>query len=170
MNGVAQVSNLSVSPEIVAPREDFFNHGRTRINTDGDSVSLIRVHPCSSVVGSYWLRLGRAAQYRRLRVGKPWVKRVALALRGHCGLEIRDTAQRGGAATEHTLSSMQWRRGSGRGGAPLLDPLPAPASRGEEEENALAENRRGLRRFGPILIDLKSALRAVGIGRPWEVA
>src|SRR6266699_3855090 len=64
-----------------------------------------------------------------------------------------NTTQRGGAATEHSLSSMQWRRGSGRGGAPLLDPLPAPASRGEEEENAHAENRRGLRRFGQILIE-----------------
>ncbi len=56
---------LSVSPEIVAAREDFFNHGWTRINTDEDRLSLIRVHPCSSVVGTYWLRLGRAALYRR---------------------------------------------------------------------------------------------------------
>src|SRR5437588_3828341 len=56
---------LSASPEIVAAREDFFNHGWTRINTDEDRLSLIRVHPCSSVVGTYWLRLGRAALYRR---------------------------------------------------------------------------------------------------------
>ena len=56
---------LSVSPEIVAAREDFFNHGWTRINTDEDRLSLIRVHPCSSVVGTYWLRLRRAALYRR---------------------------------------------------------------------------------------------------------
>src|SRR5438128_607526 len=56
---------LSVSPEIVAAREDFFNHGWTRINTDEDRLSLIRVHPCSSVVGTYWLRLCRAALYRR---------------------------------------------------------------------------------------------------------
>src|SRR2546425_5958663 len=27
------------------------------MNTDEDGLSLIRVHPCSSVVGSYWLRL-----------------------------------------------------------------------------------------------------------------
>src|SRR5437660_40154 len=53
---VAPIANLSVSPEIVAAREDFFNHGWTRINTDEDGFSLIRVHPCSSVVGSYWLR------------------------------------------------------------------------------------------------------------------
>src|SRR5437667_12014114 len=53
--------NLSVSPEIVAAREDFFNHGWTRINTDEDRLSLIRVHPWSSVVGTYWLRLRRAA-------------------------------------------------------------------------------------------------------------
>ena len=62
---VAQTCRLSVSPEIVAAREDFFNHGWTRINTDEDRLSLIRVHPCSSVVGTYWLRLRRAAQYRR---------------------------------------------------------------------------------------------------------
>src|SRR5437588_11994013 len=48
---------LSASPEIVAAREDFFNHGWTRINTDEDRLSLIRVHPCSSVVGTYWMRL-----------------------------------------------------------------------------------------------------------------
>src|SRR5947207_6026874 len=63
---VAQTASLSVSPEIVAAREDFFNHGWTRINTDEDGPSLIRVHPCSSVVGSYWLRLRRAALYRRM--------------------------------------------------------------------------------------------------------
>src|SRR5881396_850874 len=62
---VAQTCSLSVSPEIVAAREDFFNHGWTRINTDDGRLSLIRVHPCSSVVGTYWLRLRRAAQYRR---------------------------------------------------------------------------------------------------------
>src|SRR5207244_364359 len=54
---VAQTASLSVSPEIVAAREDFFNHGWTRINTDEDGFSLIRVHPCSSVVGSYWFWL-----------------------------------------------------------------------------------------------------------------
>src|SRR3989442_7161158 len=58
---VPQSCTLSVSPEIVAAREDFFNHGWTRINTDEDRLSLIRVHPCSSVVGTYWLRLRRAA-------------------------------------------------------------------------------------------------------------
>src|SRR5439155_12827216 len=42
---VALTASLSVSPEIVAAREDFFNHGWTRINTDEDGVSLIRVHP-----------------------------------------------------------------------------------------------------------------------------
>src|SRR6266550_6435814 len=62
---VAQTCSLSVSPEIVAAREGFFNHGWTRINTDDDRTSLIRVHPCSSVVGSYWLRLRRAALYGR---------------------------------------------------------------------------------------------------------
>src|SRR5947207_2938621 len=69
---VAQTASLSVSLEIVAAREDFFNHGWTRINTDEDGVSLIRVHPCSSVVGSYWLRLGRAALYRGLPTRWPF--------------------------------------------------------------------------------------------------
>ena len=62
---VVRVCNLSVSLEIVVAREDFVNHGWTRINTDEDGLSLIRVHPCSSVVGSYWLRLRRAGLYRR---------------------------------------------------------------------------------------------------------
>jgi len=35
---VAQSCTLSVSPEIVAAREDFFNHGWTRINTDADGL------------------------------------------------------------------------------------------------------------------------------------
>jgi hypothetical protein len=61
---VAQTCSLSVSPEIVAAREDFFNHGWTRINTDEDGLSLIRVHPCLSVVGSFWLRLGHGARDR----------------------------------------------------------------------------------------------------------
>src|SRR2546426_11095596 len=68
---VAQTASLSVSPEIVAAREDFFNHGWTRINTDEDGFSLIRVHRCSSVVGSYWLRLRRAALYRRGALCQP---------------------------------------------------------------------------------------------------
>src|SRR5580765_5419151 len=62
---VAQTCSLSVSPEIVAAREDFFNHGWTRINTDEDGLSLIRVHLCSSVVGLYCLRLRGAVLYRR---------------------------------------------------------------------------------------------------------
>ena len=52
-----------------------------------------------------------------------------LALDG--GLQIRNTSQCGGAATKHSLSSIGWRRG---GAAPLLGPLPTPASWGEEEE------------------------------------
>src|SRR5205807_5377368 len=76
---VAQTCSLSVSPEIVAAREDFFNHGWTRINTDEDRLSLIRVHPCSSVVGTYWLRLCRAALYRRFSTCRVWpaIQRVA---------------------------------------------------------------------------------------------
>src|SRR5437773_10268025 len=67
--------------------------------------------------------------------------------------------QRGGAATKHSLSSIGWRRGLGRGGAaPLLGPLPTPASWGEEEEKR-DKNHRSLRRFRPILIEYNSAAR-----------
>src|SRR5262245_39013573 len=70
-------------------------------------------------------------------------------------LETGDTVRRGTAATKHSLSSMQWRRGTGRGGsllaikwaAPLLGPLPAPAWWGEEDEKSARKNRRGSRRF-----------------------
>ena len=51
---VVRVCNLSVSLEIVVAREDFVNHGWTRINTDEDGLSLIRVHPCSSVFIRGW--------------------------------------------------------------------------------------------------------------------
>src|SRR5436190_5486297 len=68
--------------------------------------------------------------------------------------------QRGGAATKHSLSSIGWRRGLGRGGAaPLLGPLPTPASWEEEEEKRATKNRRSLRQFRPILIGCNSALR-----------
>src|SRR2546422_2916968 len=79
--GCERKSSLSVSPEIVAARQDFFNHGWTRINTDEDGFSLIRVHPCSSVVGSYWLRLRRAALYRRTPSCRtaPWSGRLNTA-------------------------------------------------------------------------------------------
>src|SRR5439155_8940229 len=99
--------------------------------------------------------------YRRLVVGKvlPAVVRS--------GLEIRDTARRGPAASKHSLFSIGWRRGPGRGGsflssswaAPLLSPLPTPASWGGEEGKRTGRNRRGSRRFRQILIDFKPALR-----------
>src|SRR5580765_6795881 len=54
---------------------------------------------------------------------------------------MSENSQRGGAATEHSFSSMQWRRGSGRGGAPLLDLLPTPASRGEEVGQIVIQSR-----------------------------
>src|SRR5438874_9540264 len=56
-------------------------------------------------------------------------------------------SQRGGAATEYSLSSVQWRRGSGRGSAPLLDPLPTPASRGEEVGQIMIQSRVSRRQF-----------------------
>ena len=65
-----QSFTISVSPKIVVVREDCFNHGWTRINTDNDRFSLIRVHPCSSVVGSCGLRLRRAALYRRVALSQ----------------------------------------------------------------------------------------------------
>ena len=102
---VAQTCSLSVSPEIVAAREDFFNHGWTRINTDEDGFSLIRVHPCSSVVGSYWLRLRRAALYRRMPSCRtaPWpgrrntAKALPICNRRYGRLAICATLNRDGA-------------------------------------------------------------------------
>src|ERR1044071_6302354 len=38
--------------------------------------------------------------------------------------------RRGAAATNHTLSSIEWTRGTGRGGDALLGPLPARAPGG----------------------------------------
>src|SRR5437667_9301307 len=84
--------NLSVSPEIVAAREDFFNHGWTRINTDEDRLSLIRVHPCSSVVGTYWLRLGRAAPYRGFVIRRLRRASARPASPTVCRLQVGDTA------------------------------------------------------------------------------
>ena len=48
------------------------------------------------------------------------------------------SAARQGCKQRNSLSSIGWRRGQGRGGklcedSPLLSPVPAPASRGEEE-------------------------------------
>src|SRR6266536_5392134 len=54
-----------------------------------------------------------------------------------------ENSQRGGAATEYSLSSKQW----GRGGAPLLDPLPTPASRGEEVGQIVIRSRASRRQF-----------------------
>src|SRR6266571_5201541 len=57
-------------------------------------------------------------------------------------------AERGKAPTKDSLSSIRRRRGPGRGGiweAPLLGPLPTPASWGEEEGKRAARNRRDVR-------------------------
>jgi len=58
-NEVVHFSNreLSRSNRQEAHNVDrFFNHGCTRMDTD--SLSIIRVHPCSSVVELIWLQLG----------------------------------------------------------------------------------------------------------------
>src|SRR2546430_15046751 len=102
---VAQTASLSVSPEIVAAREDFFTHGWTRITTDEDGFSLIRVHPCSSVVGSYWLRPRRVALYRRMPSCRttPWpgrrntAKALPICNRRYGRLAICATLNRDGA-------------------------------------------------------------------------
>src|SRR5688572_24478459 len=67
----------------------------------------------------------------------------ALELLDTLPIKIGDTAQRGRAGTEHSLSSIRWRRGPGEevwlrysDMAPLLGPLPTPPSWGEEEESA----------------------------------
>ena len=89
---VAQSCTLSVSPEIVAAHEDFFDHGWTRINTDEDGISLIRVHPCSSVVGLYWLRLRRAVPYRGFVIRRLRQAQLSPASPTVCRLRGGDTA------------------------------------------------------------------------------
>src|SRR6266487_6428480 len=88
--------------------------------------------------------------YRRLPVGRVRVEREALGVRSDCGLETRDTAQRGQAATNMD-------RGCGRRPSrSALESLPCCGwccahSRGPK-------NLRGLRRFSEILTAWKSAL------------
>jgi len=76
---VAQISNLSVSPKIVAGDDDFYIGLERRFPT-----GLGREAGCKPA--PRWLRLCRAALYRRLPVGRPFDRREG------CGLEIRDTA------------------------------------------------------------------------------
>src|SRR6266496_100857 len=78
----------------------------------------------------------------RQTTGKPAPSRV----RGACGLEIRDTAQRGGAATKGAWSSSSARNQLNPDRAELE--LCAPRSK----------NLRVTRRFMQILRDWKSAL------------
>src|SRR2546422_11570107 len=122
--GCERKSSLSVSPEIVAARQDFFNHGWTRINTHEDGFSLIRVHPCSSVVGSYWLRLRRAALYRRMPSCRtaPWpgrrntAKDLPICNRRYGRLAICATLNRYWASAHGegaTLEGLDWLFGSG---------------------------------------------------------
>jgi len=70
--------------------------------------------------------------YCRLPVGRASVEREALGLCRDCGLEIRDTAQRGGAATKHPLlHAMEERAGERRSPSPRSSPT--PASWGDED-------------------------------------
>ena len=95
--------------------------------------------------------------YRRLAVGRPPVSPRARELAVGCGLQIRDTAQRGGAATK---------------GARVCDPqelcrpasvLTSPAHRSLStccgSQSRAPQSRRDLRRFGQILLECNSALR-----------
>src|SRR5260221_329847 len=67
-----------------------------------------------------------------------------------------DTAQSGRAATKLSLSSIEWRRGPGRGGAFVLD-CPSPRSSphsfvaGRGRRKRAAKSRRDWRRFPEIL-------------------
>ena len=86
--------------------------------------------------------------------------------------ECYSATQRGAvrrAATKHSLSSMQWSRGPGRGGglpSPQSSPHSCVVGRGSRKFRA-PKNRGGLRRNRQILIEYNSALRwaAKHIGR-----
>ena len=76
---------------------------------DEDGLSLIRVHPCSSVVGAYWLRLCRAALYRGLPTRhSPLSETTPFAIRGRRGLAVGDTADTVVRAT--TAAATRYRR------------------------------------------------------------
>src|SRR6266516_4700212 len=95
--------------------------------------------------------------YRRLAVGRPSVSPAARELAVARGLQIRHTAQRGEAATK---------------GARVCDPqtlwrppsvLTSPAHRSLSmccgSQSRAPQSRRGLRRFGQILIECNSVLQ-----------
>jgi hypothetical protein len=72
---VAQIFNLSVSPEIVARREDLTQRRRGP-QTDAETKFTLRFSAflcVSALVGwvAIWLRLGRAALYRRIAFCEP---------------------------------------------------------------------------------------------------
>src|SRR5687767_3727128 len=72
-------------------------------------------------------------------------------------MQFRDTAQRGGAATE-TERAHPGRSSFQRPKRQLVHETLELVTRCGQDGRA-PQNRRGLRRFGPILIDCKSALR-----------
>ncbi len=89
--------------------------------------------------------------YRRLLVGMAWEEREDFQLHTTCGLEIRDTAQRGEAATKMD-------RGCGR--RPSRSALESRPCCGWCCAHSRAPKiRRGLQRFWAILINWKSAPR-----------
>src|SRR5687768_2929802 len=75
-------------------------------------------------------------------------------------MQFRDTAQRGGAATE-TERAHPGRSGFQRPKRQLVHETLELVTRCGQDGRA-PQNRRGLRRFGPILIDYKSALQPGG--------
>src|SRR5881396_3234845 len=68
---VAQTASLSVSPRIVASRDEFSERGCVR--STSRSMAAIPTR-CGWVFDHsrdpFWLRLGRAALYRRLQIGR----------------------------------------------------------------------------------------------------
>ena len=78
-----------------------------------------------------------------------------------CGLEIRDTAQRGEAATEVTQNCiLPYRRVALCGASSGNNAWPNTIRRYSRLKICATENRRSRRRFLEIRIDWKSALRA----------
>ena len=74
-------------------------------------------------------------------------------------VQLCDTAQRGGDATKHSLSSIGWRRGLERGGGPSPRSSPHSCVVGRGRRRAHDKNRRSPRRFGQILREYHSGLR-----------
>ncbi len=124
--GVAQISNLSVSPEIVAAGANFLPAKETAetrwAQRFSEAISSLRSSRLCGFLGfSSWLRLRCAALYHRFPIGQASdAKQAGMIGSSVSRLETCDTAQRGGAQPDFLEC------GGKRSATPLW--LPGPPS------------------------------------------